>query len=48
VIAGRGVAALRAGRPKAGNTPFHGWKLRGKALATVVGGEVRYREAPAD
>lgn len=35
-------------RSKARNSPFHGWKLRGKALATVVGGEVRYREAPAD
>jgi dihydroorotase len=31
-------------RSKARNSPFHGWKLRGKALATVVGGELRYRE----
>jgi dihydroorotase len=30
---------------KSRNTPFHGWKLRGRALATVVKGNVVWREA---
>ena len=30
---------------KSRNTPFHGWKLRGRALATVVNGKVVWREA---
>jgi dihydroorotase len=25
---------------KARNSPFHGWKLRGQVLATIVGGKV--------
>ena len=25
---------------KSKNSPFHGWKLRGKALATIVGGKI--------
>jgi dihydroorotase len=29
---------------KSRNTPFHGWKLRGRALATVVKGKVVWRE----
>ncbi len=29
---------------KARNTPFAGWKLTGKAVATIVGGEIRYSE----
>ncbi|HVN95250.1 MAG TPA: dihydroorotase [Syntrophorhabdaceae bacterium] len=27
------------------NTPFHGWKLRGKNLLTMVGGKIVYRDA---
>jgi dihydroorotase len=30
-------------RSKSRNTPFHGWKLRGRAVATIVDGEFRYR-----
>jgi len=30
-------------RSKSKNTPFIGWKLKGKVLATVVGGRVTYR-----
>ncbi len=26
------------------NSPFHGWQLTGKVIATVVGGQVAYRE----
>jgi dihydroorotase len=29
---------------KSRNSPFHGWKLRGRALATVVKGEIAWRE----
>jgi dihydroorotase len=29
---------------RARNTPFHGWRLRGKAVCTVVGGKVVWRE----
>ncbi len=29
---------------KGKNTPFHGWKLRGKNLLTMVGGKVVYRD----
>lgn len=36
------VAAARF-RSKSGNTPFEGWRLRGAAAATVVGGRVVYR-----
>ena len=27
---------------KSRNCPYHGWKVRGKAIATIVGGEVRF------
>ena len=30
-------------RSRSRNCPFHGWDVRGKAVATVVGGEVRWR-----
>jgi dihydroorotase len=30
-------------RSKSHNTPFDGWQLTGKVVATVVGGEVVYR-----
>lgn len=29
---------------KGKNTPFHGWKLRGKPVMTIVGGRIVYRE----
>lgn len=32
-------------RSKGKNTPFHGWCLKGKAILTVVGGEIKYRES---
>jgi dihydroorotase len=31
-------------RSKGRNTPFHGWDMRGKAVMTVVGGEIKYQE----
>ena len=34
-------------RSKSRNTPFNGWKLRGRAVATLVDGTIRYREASA-
>jgi dihydroorotase len=30
------------GRSKSRNSPFHGWELRGRAVMTVVGGQVIY------
>ncbi|PKN68928.1 MAG: dihydroorotase [Deltaproteobacteria bacterium HGW-Deltaproteobacteria-12] len=27
---------------KGRNTPFHGWEMRGKAVLTIVGGEIKY------
>jgi dihydroorotase len=32
-------------RSKSVNSPFHGWTLRGRAVATIVGGRVKYRLA---
>jgi dihydroorotase len=29
------------------NSPFYGWRLKGKAVATIVGGVVRHRDEPA-
>jgi dihydroorotase len=29
---------------KSRNSPFHGWKLKGKAVATIVGGKIAWRE----
>lgn len=29
---------------KGRNTPFHGWDLKGKAVMTIVGGEVKFQE----
>lgn len=34
-------------RSKSRNTPFHGWKLRGKAVATIVAGRLCYCEMAA-
>lgn len=31
-------------RSKSRNCPFHGWKVRGKAVTTIVGGEIRHEE----
>jgi dihydroorotase len=31
-------------RSRGRNTPFTGWELRGKAVLTMVGGEIRFRE----
>lgn len=31
-------------RSKSTNTPFHGWKVRGKVAFTIVGGKIVYRE----
>jgi dihydroorotase len=30
------------------NTPFHGWRLRGRVAATIVGGRVVYKNAQSD
>jgi dihydroorotase len=30
---------------KGRNTPFHGWDIRGKAVMTIVGGEVKFQES---
>jgi len=30
---------------KSRNTPFHGWKIKGKAVMTIVGGRVVYRHS---
>ena len=29
------------------NSPFYGWRLKGKAVATIVGGVIRYRDGAA-
>ena len=31
-------------KSKSRNTPFHDWKVTGKAVATIVGGEVKMRD----
>ena len=33
-------------RSKGKNTPFHGWTFTGKAVMTIVGGDIKYRELP--
>ena len=33
-------------RSRSRNSPFHGWKLKGKAVATIVGGKVVYQDRP--
>ena len=33
-----------ASKSKSRNTPFHGWKVTGRAVATIVGGEVKKNE----
>jgi dihydroorotase len=34
------VVDVRRFASKSRNSPFHGWKLRGEVLATIVGGKV--------
>ena len=34
---------IRESRSKSRNTPFTGWQLQGKAVATIVGGRIAYR-----
>jgi dihydroorotase len=34
---------VRTFRSLSKNTPFHGWRLRGRALFTIVGGDIKYR-----
>jgi dihydroorotase len=29
---------------KSSNSPFYGWRLKGKAMATIVGGEIVWNE----
>ena len=31
-------------RSRSRNSPFHGWPLKGKAVATIVGGKVVYED----
>jgi len=31
-------------RSKSSNSPFGGWEVRGRAVATIVGGQVKYRD----
>lgn len=31
-------------RTRGKNSPFHGWKVKGKAVMTIVGGVIRYRD----
>jgi dihydroorotase len=29
-------------RSKSKNCPYHGWKVKGKVVKTIVGGEIRF------
>jgi len=33
---------------KSRNTPFAGWELQGKAVMTIVGGEVKYSDVSVE
>ena len=37
------VPAVSESASKSKNNPFFGWKLKGRAVATVVGGKVAWR-----
>jgi dihydroorotase len=43
----RWKVAARSFRSKSRNTPFDGWDLQGKAVATFVGGALVYEDRPA-
>jgi dihydroorotase len=43
----RWKVAARAFRSKSRNTPFDGWELTGKVVATFVGGALVYEDRPA-
>jgi dihydroorotase len=34
---------VKSFRSKSVNTPFNGWTLQGRAVATIVAGRVKYR-----
>jgi dihydroorotase len=40
------VFEKRSSASKASNSPFYGWTLRGKAVATIVGGRKAWLENP--
>ncbi len=42
------VAERRRMASKAGNSPFLGWRHKGKAIATIVAGRIVWREDPAE
>jgi dihydroorotase len=33
-------------RSRGKNTPFHGQTMKGKAIMTIMGGEIKYRDLP--
>jgi len=35
---------LKQSRSKSRNSPFHGWPMKGKAVATIVGGKIVYED----
>lgn len=35
---------VKSFRSKSRNCPFHGWEMKGKAVLTIVGGEIKYNE----
>jgi dihydroorotase len=37
---------VRAFYSKSKNSPFHGWKLKGKAVLTMVEGRIVYSQLP--
>jgi dihydroorotase len=43
----RWKVAARSFKSKSRNTPFEGWDLQGKAVATFVGGRLVYEDRPA-
>ena len=43
----RWKVAARSFKSKSRNTPFDGWDLTGKAVATFVGGTLVYEDRPA-